>query len=89
MPVEEAETLLSYAKAQGLAFIPLAAPTSGDQRLAKIAARASGFIYCVTVTGITGTVQDVTNDIGRLAKEVKGYSSLPAVQFWYSHTGAG
>ncbi|MDW8064103.1 MAG: tryptophan synthase subunit alpha [Anaerolineae bacterium] len=54
LPLEEAEELRAAADAIGLAWAPLAAPTTPDERLARIAATATGFLYLVSVTGITG-----------------------------------
>ena len=54
LPLEEAEAMRTAAGAAGLAWIPLAAPTTPDERLARIAATATGFLYLVSVTGITG-----------------------------------
>ena len=54
VPVEEAADLQATARARGVDVILLAAPTSTDARLARIAAAASGFIYCVSTTGVTG-----------------------------------
>ena len=79
LPVEEAGPLAAAASLKGLAIIPLAAPTSTRQRLAKIAALAQGFIYCVTVTGITGTKQVVTGEITGLARQIKELTELPVV----------
>ncbi|SHF07487.1 tryptophan synthase subunit alpha [Desulforamulus putei] len=79
LPVEEAGPLITEADKVGLALIPLAAPTSNRHRLAKITAAARGFIYCVTVTGITGTRQDVTGEIARLAGQVREFTDLPIV----------
>lgn len=79
LPVEEAGPLAAVASTKGLAVIPLAAPTSTKQRLAKIASLAQGFIYCVTVTGITGTKQVVTGEIAGLARQIKEFTELPVV----------
>lgn len=54
LPVEENGPLLEASLKEGLHLIPLAAPTSTRERLAKIAASARGFIYCVSLTGVTG-----------------------------------
>lgn len=78
LPVEEAGALLAAA-APGVAVIPLAAPTSTGERLAKIVAVAQGFIYCVTVTGITGTNQPVTEEIAGLSRQLKELTELPLV----------
>lgn len=79
LPAEEAGPLVNEAAAAGLAVIPLVAPTSGRDRLPKVLAAARGFIYCVTVTGITGTRQDVTGEIERLSSQVRELTELPVV----------
>ncbi|GAB6157923.1 tryptophan synthase subunit alpha [Desulfotomaculum varum] len=79
LPPEEALPLLGEADKAGLAIIPLAAPTSHRRRLARVAAVARGFIYAVTVTGITGTRQDVTTEIAGLAKRIREFTDLPVL----------
>ncbi|AQS59725.1 tryptophan synthase subunit alpha [Desulforamulus ferrireducens] len=79
LPVEEAGALLAAAIPRGIAVIPLVAPTSTTQRLAKIVAVAQGFIYCVTVTGITGTSQSVTEEIAGLSRQLRELTELPLV----------
>lgn len=54
VPVDEGGRLRETARAHGLAVIPLAAPTTSDARLAQIGAEAEGFVYCVSVAGVTG-----------------------------------
>lgn len=54
VPMEEAGPLLEACDAAGLALVPLVAPTTPDERLREIGARARGFLYTVSVTGITG-----------------------------------
>lgn len=63
LPLEEAEALRAAAKAAGLAWGPLAAPTTPDDRLARIAATATGFLYLVSVTGITGARDRLPPDV--------------------------
>ncbi|MCL5290355.1 MAG: tryptophan synthase subunit alpha [Bacillota bacterium] len=79
LPAEESGPLVNEAAGAGLAVIPLVAPTSGRDRLPKVLAAARGFIYCVTVTGITGTRQDVTGEIERLSGQVREFTELPVV----------
>lgn len=79
LPAEEMYELVAFSKPVGLALIPLVAPTTSKERLNKATAEGSGFIYCVTVTGITGTAQNIMGDIARLAEEVGQCSPLPAV----------
>jgi tryptophan synthase alpha chain len=54
LPFEEAEATAAAAAAAGVALVPLVAPTTTDERLARIGARARGFLYVVSVTGTTG-----------------------------------
>ena len=54
LPLEEAPAALEACDARGLALVPLVAPTTPDERLAAIGARARGFMYTVSVTGTTG-----------------------------------
>jgi tryptophan synthase alpha chain len=55
LPPEEAEPLDELARAAGLVLIPFLAPTSDPARVRRIATRARGFIYMVSLTGVTGT----------------------------------
>jgi tryptophan synthase alpha chain len=54
LPVDEAERFAELSAERGVAFCPLAAPTSTDERLARVGELASGFVYCVSVAGVTG-----------------------------------
>jgi tryptophan synthase alpha chain len=54
LPVDEAGGFVRYAAQAGVAFCPLVAPTSTDERLARVRELASGFVYCVSVAGVTG-----------------------------------
>jgi tryptophan synthase alpha chain len=54
LPLEEAPAVLKACDERGLALVPLVAPTTPDDRLARIGAQARGFIYTVSVTGTTG-----------------------------------
>lgn len=63
LPLEEAEELRAAAGATGLAWVPLAAPTTPDERLARIAVTATGFLYLVSVTGITGARDRLPSDV--------------------------
>jgi tryptophan synthase alpha chain len=70
LPVDELEELAGPARAAGLDVIPLAAPTSGPERLKKIAAVGAPFVYYVSMTGITGAalkgVPDVAHKVAGL-----------------------
>jgi tryptophan synthase alpha chain len=54
LPLEEGEAIRAAAAAAGVAIVPLAAPTTSDERLAAIGARAEAFTYLVSVAGVTG-----------------------------------
>ena len=54
LPVDEAQNFADLCAERGVAFCPLAAPTSTDERLARVGELASGFVYCVSVAGVTG-----------------------------------
>lgn len=59
LPVEEAGRLAGELRSRGLWTVFLAAPTSTPERIERICAASSGFIYCVTLTGITGVRQEL------------------------------
>lgn len=85
LPVGEDEDLHAESKSAGLSLIPLAAPTSTDQRLIKIGARVEGFIYCVSVAGVTGSKKATDTDLKSFTERVKRYTSCPlAVGFGIS-----
>ncbi len=62
LPLEEAADVRAAMLARGIAVIPLVAPTTMPERLARICAGASGFVYCVGVTGVTGARRDIADD---------------------------
>jgi len=85
LPPEEAEELRRYTDPAGLSFITLAAPTTGRARIRKMVARASGFLYYISVTGVTGTTQPVLADIRSDLEKLKSVAALPiAVGFGIS-----
>jgi tryptophan synthase alpha chain len=85
MIVEEAEEYLARVHGHGLAPIFLAAPTSTDPRLEKIAKVSQGFIYAISRTGITGAQQNVAADARRLVERLRRFTRLPiAVGFGIS-----
>ena len=67
VPFEEKEEFAPLCRARGLDFISLIAPTS-EGRVARIAAEAEGFLYCVSSLGVTGTRSAITTDIGAMVK---------------------
>jgi tryptophan synthase alpha chain len=85
LPLEEAEefqSALSGATRQGseveaLPLIQMLAPTSPNERMESIARNAQGFIYLVSVTGVTGERREVSNDLGALIARVRSHTSVP------------
>lgn len=77
LPVEEAGALRALADAAGLALIPLVAPTTPDERVKKIAACARGFIYCVSLTGVTGVRDELSPEVTEFTARVRRHSTLP------------
>ena len=85
IPLEESGPLRQAAAASGLAVVPLVAPNSGPERLAAITAAGSGFIYCVSVKGVTGVRQEIDTDIEKFINCVRSHTKLPlAVGFGIS-----
>ena len=85
LPVEEADDYVREARANDLACIFLAAPTSTDARLKRIAEVSSGFIYAVSRTGITGVRKQLPEDAQSLVRRLRRYTKLPiAVGFGIS-----
>ena len=84
VPYEEKEEFDGICKQYGLDLVSLIAPTSHD-RIKMIAKDASGFIYCVSSLGVTGTRSAITTDIGAMVNLVKEVTNLPcAVGFGIS-----
>jgi len=88
LPPEEDDELCLPALAAGLAFIRLATPTTDDRRLPAVLANTAGFVYYVSITGITGAA---TPDFGKTAaavERIKRHTPLPVVVGFGVKTGA-
>jgi tryptophan synthase alpha chain len=77
LPPEEDEELCLPARGQGLDFIRLATPTTDDKRLPAVLKNTSGFIYYVSVAGITGQKAAVARLVGPEVARIKGHTRLP------------
>ena len=75
-PEEDTELCLPAMKA-GLNFIRLATPTTDDKRLPAVLANTSGFVYYVSITGITGSAGADTAVVGEAVTRIKRHTSLP------------
>jgi tryptophan synthase alpha chain len=85
LPPEEAGELEDCCREYGLALVFLAAPTSTPERLALIAAHTTGFLYLVSVTGVTGARSEVSSGLEDFARRVHAATDLPlAVGFGIS-----
>jgi len=77
MPPEEDEELRPAAAANGLNFIRLATPTTDARRLPVVLANTSGFVYYVSIAGITGTAAPDVSSVGAHVERIKAHTDLP------------
>ncbi|MFI4988895.1 MAG: tryptophan synthase subunit alpha [Alphaproteobacteria bacterium] len=77
LPPEEDEELRPLAAEAGIACIRLVAPTTGEARLATLLKDASGFVYYVAITGITGTRSAVLGQVEAAVKRLRAHTALP------------
>ena len=77
LPTEEADLLLPDAAKNGLDVIRLVAPTTSDERLPLVLADSSGFVYYVSITGITGTRTASAADLARDIPRIRAATNLP------------
>jgi tryptophan synthase alpha chain len=79
LPPEEDEELCLPALKAGIAFIRLATPTTDDKRLPAVLANTSGFVYYVSITGITGAATPNFDATASAVARIKKHTSLPVV----------
>ena len=79
LPPEEDAELCIPAQAAGLNFIRLATPTTDDDRLPTVLQNTSGFVYYVSITGITGAAEAQPGDVGPEVARIKSATDLPVV----------
>ena len=77
LPANEGDELVTAARAVGLDTIFLLAPTSTAERIRLVADRSSGFIYCVSITGVTGVREALAGDVGALVQRIRAATRLP------------
>jgi tryptophan synthase alpha chain len=86
LPLEEADPVREALAAEGLDLVPLVAPTTPPERAARIAKTARGFLYSVSVTGVTGARAALPADLESRLRELRSLSTAPvAVGFGISH----
>ena len=79
LPMEEDEEFYNLSYKNNLPLIRLVTPTTGEERLKKILKNACGFVYYVSVTGITGTKSASVNDVKNKIKVIKKITNLPVI----------
>ncbi|MQQ09807.1 tryptophan synthase subunit alpha [Epibacterium sp. SM1979] len=79
LPPEEDEELCIPAQAAGLNFIRLATPTTDDARLPRVMQNTSGFVYYVSITGITGAAEAQAADVAPEVARIKAAGDLPVI----------
>lgn len=85
LPAEESAELDVALAPAGVARIDLYAPTTPDERLARLLPSARGFVYCVSLTGVTGARAGLSDDLGPFLARVRARTALPvAVGFGIS-----
>jgi tryptophan synthase alpha chain len=77
LPPEEDAELCLPARAAGLHFIRLATPTTNEERMGRVLTNTSGFIYYVSITGITGTRSAEAGDVGARVAALHRRTTLP------------
>ena len=79
LPPEEDSELCLPANAAGLNFIRLATPTTDDKRLPRVVQNTSGFVYYVSITGITGSAEAQAGEVSPEVARIKAASGLPVI----------
>lgn len=77
LPPEEAELVLPHARANDIDIIRLIAPTTSDARLKQVLSGSSGFVYYVSITGVTGTKTASAADLARDIPRIRTATDLP------------
>jgi tryptophan synthase alpha chain len=77
LPLEEASALLEMCDARGLALVPLLAPTTPEERVARIGAQARGFLYTVSSTGTTGERAQIGDGLAEVLARAAAHTEVP------------
>ncbi|MEA1833959.1 tryptophan synthase subunit alpha [Methylobacterium durans] len=88
LPPEEDDELCLPALAKGLAFIRLATPTTDERRLPAVLANTAGFVYYVSITGITGTATPDFGKVSDAVARIRRHTDLPVVVGFGVKSGA-
>lgn len=79
LPTEESVEFRKACAGHGVHVIPLLAPTSPDARIAEACKGAGGFIYCVSLTGVTGARQSLSSGLSDLVGRIRRHTDLPII----------
>ena len=66
-------------RGKNIHLIPLLAPTSTSKRISQTCKQAKGFIYCVSLTGVTGARRELRSDIEQLVSRIRQHTNLPVL----------
>lgn len=79
LPADEAAPFKTLCDQYGIYMIPLLAPTSSDRRIAQACKAANGFIYCVSLTGVTGARGELASGLSKLVGRIRCHTDLPVL----------
>ena len=79
LPTEEAGPFKILCEQRGIYMTPLLAPTSTDERIEQACKGAHGFIYCVSVTGVTGARRELASGLSELVARIRRHTDLPVL----------
>jgi tryptophan synthase alpha chain len=86
LPLEESKELRGITERFGIELISFITPTSTPERIDAIAKVAQGFIYCVSVTGVTGIRENLSLDVAEMIRKIRPYTDIPlAIGFGISN----
>ncbi|MBN1528446.1 MAG: tryptophan synthase subunit alpha [Thermoleophilaceae bacterium] len=88
MPHDESGELRAACDAEGIALVPLVAPTSTPERIAEIGADARGFVYAVSLTGTTGERDSVAEGLAEMVARIRDAAQVPVAVGFGISTGA-
>jgi tryptophan synthase alpha chain len=77
LPPEEAAELRQFTDPAGIDFISLIAPTTSNERVKQIAAHATGFLYYISITGVTGTAKPQIEEVKKDVERIRKVTQLP------------
>ena len=77
LPTDESDELREALHANGLGLISLLAPTSPNERIALGVRMSDGFVYCVSIAGVTGARSELPKDLNSFIARVRSYTTLP------------